>query len=350
MHRCALNDRSTWVTLLLGLVLLRCGDGSDESVVGAGGRAGSVAVGGTLVDAGSDAAESAGSAGTGAATGTGGAPASGGEPATGGDPGSGGDVPAGGSGGSLGVGGAATGGNGGMTGVGGAVGGGGSSGGSAGVGGDPDTGGSAGSPGVGGAATGGEGGVAGTAGSGGGSAGAAGHGGTGDFGFDIRIPEQGHSFWCVSDDFPAGREVEFNDTDWLCTFEDDGLSGDIYVQATPTDLDWLCGPVMTTVVAQIAIGGQVSDLQNAQYDWGPHHNDSITFDYGGKSYEYYHSSFGSGWRACQPMDCMLVDDGETIDDGCTSERTRPVVCVQIQPDGSHDELADTFERCPGDTG
>ena len=46
------------------------------------------------------------------------------------------------------------------------------------------------------------------------------------------------------------------------------------------------------------------------------------------------------------MDCMRVISGGSVEDGCTTERTLPVVCVQIAPDGSHDELVDTVEPCP----
>jgi hypothetical protein len=143
--------------------------------------------------------------------------------------------------------------------------------------------------------------------------------------------------------------MDWRDTDWLCTFQEGSVEGYIYVQSTPTGTNEFCVPIMTVVQAQISIDGQVSALQNAQYDWGGNHNnDFLTFEYDDKSFEYYHSSFGYGWRACHPMDCMLVDDGQTLDDGCTMERTRPVVCVLIEDDGSHDELVDTFEPCPGD--
>ncbi len=46
---------------------------------------------------------------------------------------------------------------------------------------------------------------------------------------------------------------------------------------------------------------------------------------------------------------MRVYDGDTlIEDGCTSERTLPVVCVQIDQSGGHDELVDQFEPCPSE--
>jgi len=234
--------------------------------------------------------------------------------------------------GGTGVGGTGAGGAGeGGTGVGGAgVGG-------AGVGGTGDGGAGFGGTGVGGSGT------------GGGGAGEAGAGGVADFGFEIRLP-QTHVITC-NDEPPVGftAEQEFSDTDWLCTFDDDGIQGTIYVQSTPVECNWEMDavPAFATTLAQISIDGQLYPLQSAQYDWGhTHHNDFLVFEYGGTSYEYNHSSFASDLYACQPMDCMLVDDGQSLVDGCTAERTLPVVCVPVQEDGSYDELVDTFEPCP----
>ncbi len=144
-------------------------------------------------------------------------------------------------------------------------------------------------------------------------------------------------------------EVRWRDLDWLCTFEDDGVQGYIYVQTTPVDINLFCVPSMSVVQAEISIDGQVEPLQNASYDYGGNHaNDFLNFDYGGKSYEYNHSSLGYGGRSCQPMDCTRVDDGQAVEDGCTMDRTLPVVCVAIEPDGTHADLVDTFAPCPGD--
>jgi hypothetical protein len=356
--------------LLLVLSLVSCSgekDAQSEFFGPGGGEAGSstggaVAPGGSSPDAtggspasgGSPAqagASSGGSAGAGEAGGsidaTGGGPgASGGNPG-GGDSGAGGGGP-GGTGGNAG--GTDSGGSGGaLGGTGGSPGSGGNVAGSSGGGSEA----SGGSPGGSGGSLGGSGGsLGGAGGSTAGAAGAAGSsggaGGSSEFGFEYRLPEM-HTLTCVSPDFPGGIEIDQLDQDWLCTFEQGSVHGYIYVQSTPTDTNEFCVPIMTTVQAQISIDGQVSALQNAQYDWGGnHHNDSLTFEYDGIGFEYYHSSFGYGWRACHPMDCARVDDGVTLEDGCTMERTRPVVCVLIEEDGSHAELVDTFEPCPGD--
>ncbi len=113
-------------------------------------------------------------------------------------------------------------------------------------------------------------------------------------------------------------------------------------------------PVYTTALAQISVGGAPTDLANAEYDYGGgHHNDSLRFDDQGKSYKYYHSSFGFGFRSCQPMDCIDVyaPGGTTPGtDGCTSARALPEICVLIKADGTHDALVDRFMKCPGDSG
>jgi hypothetical protein len=112
-------------------------------------------------------------------------------------------------------------------------------------------------------------------------------------------------------------------------------------------------PVYTVELAKISAAGAVSDLENAKYDYGGgHHNDSLSFDYDGKSYRYYHSSFGFGFRKCQPMDCIDVyalgsDTPET--EGCGPARALPEVCVQIDAEGGHEPLTDRFQKCAGDS-
>jgi hypothetical protein len=36
-------------------------------------------------------------------------------------------------------------------------------------------------------------------------------------------------------------------------------------------------------------------------------------------------------------------------DGCTRDRTLPIVCVRVAADGTVPPLTDGFMRCPGDT-
>ena len=171
---------------------------------------------------------------------------------------------------------------------------------------------------------------------------------TGEFGFVFRKPAS-HKVTCTGAQPPAPAEMTAEDTDWLCL-----ASGKyLYIQATPTGCQGMMGatPIFTVTGAWSSDGTTATPIQNATYDWGGnHHNDSITIDLAGQHLKGYHSSFGFGWRACQPIDCLQVldDAGQVTDDGCTSARTKPVVCVAIDAQGGHPELKDTFAKCLGD--
>jgi len=149
--------------------------------------------------------------------------------------------------------------------------------------------------------------------------------------------------------------MDVPDEDWLCTFHQAGQAGYVYVRSSATSAQCLMSltPVYTTQSAQISIDGTVTSLVNAQYNFGGnHHNDSLSFDYQGKTYKYYHSSFGFGWRQCQAMDCINVYAVGTTTlqtEGCASSRTLPEICVTIKADGTHDALVDTFKKCLGDS-
>lgn len=175
-----------------------------------------------------------------------------------------------------------------------------------------------------------------------------------DFGFDIRAPET-HEVTCSS--YPPGMPKDpmiQPDMDWLCTFDYGEQTGHVYIQATPVDCLFLMGPspIFEVPGAWLSIDGQVSNLENPLYDLGGNHqNDWFEFSHNNKRFKYYHSSFGWGWRKCQPMDCIQVLDGASgavLEDGCTKERTLPVACVPINEDGSYDPPVDTFEPCDGD--
>jgi hypothetical protein len=186
----------------------------------------------------------------------------------------------------------------------------------------------------------------------GGSAGSSPNGGgsnTGDYGFSYRDPGS-HEFSC------DGKPVDLPDADWLCTFHLEDRVAYVYAQATAIGVTCVLASFGNYEVelAQISIDGVVSSLSNAKYDWGGgHHNDSLSFDYEGKTYKYYHSSIGFGFRSCQPMDCVDVyEPGATAPEieGCSTARALPEVCVPIEAGGMHDPLVDKFVRCPGDTG
>ena len=143
--------------------------------------------------------------------------------------------------------------------------------------------------------------------------------------------------------------------DWLCTYNQDDVSGYVYVRLLETRMQSSgigMVPVYSVQLAQISIDGKVSTLEGVEYDYGGgHHNDSLAFDYAGKSQRYYHSSFGFGFRKCQNMDCRDVYGlgTTTLDtEGCGSDRKLPEVCVSFAPDGTHPALTDKFMKCQGD--
>jgi hypothetical protein len=173
-----------------------------------------------------------------------------------------------------------------------------------------------------------------------------------EYGFFIRTPQE-RDLLCSQ--FPERiPELPFTtpDADWLCTFEWGETTGHIYVQATPVKCFVLMTPEpVYEAEAWLSVDGTASSLDSPNYDYGGnHHNDFFEFDWQGEHFKYYHSTFGFGWRACQPMDCMTVSEpgGAEIEDGCTTDRTLPLTCVPIKADGTHDELVDDFEKCSGD--
>lgn len=111
-------------------------------------------------------------------------------------------------------------------------------------------------------------------------------------------------------------------------------------------------PKYTIDKAELSVDGKTQSISPATYEYGGnHHNDYIEFAYQNLVFHFYHSSFGFGWRKCQPMDCIQVyeADGTTlVEDGCTSERTLPAVCRMANADGSFDSFDDVFEKCLGD--
>lgn len=181
-----------------------------------------------------------------------------------------------------------------------------------------------------------------------------------DFGFIMRIP-QTRTIHCPPlgppPDASTTQPVQQLDVDWICTFAEGEVSGHIYVQNTPTGCvgsGMSNNPTFTAGTAVISVGGAVVPLTEAQYEWGGnHHNDSLSFGYGGKYYRYFHSSLGYGGRSCQNMDCIKVYQSKTgtiVTDGCTASRTLPIVCLGVEQGKTYGEkdFTDTFKKCLGD--
>ncbi|GEM_PF-1777443 len=190
----------------------------------------------------------------------------------------------------------------------------------------------------------------------GGSAGAPdepGGSGTTTLGFTIRAPEE-RTVTCSGGDPSFTDPALLMDEDYVCTFVHDAVEGHVYVQATPTDCLQLMGAVPTTFEATgwLSIDGVTTPLEELLYDHGGNHlNNTVEFVLDGQRYRYAHSSIGFGGRSCQPMDCLQVfeADGTTlVEDGCTVDRTLPVVCAPVEAAGVLPALEDDFAPCPGD--
>jgi len=163
-------------------------------------------------------------------------------------------------------------------------------------------------------------------------------------GFCVRVPQARQ---VTSTDMGGGTNtIEMWDLDYVCTFAHDGKTGWFYDQANPTgDLGMGGGPQYDVVGAWFSTGDVAEPVTASYYGGGNHRNDSIEMQYSGKTYKYYHASFGWGWRKCRPPDCLQVlagPAGAILEDGCTPDRTLPVVCVQVANDGTVPPLDDPF--------
>ncbi len=173
-------------------------------------------------------------------------------------------------------------------------------------------------------------------------------------GFRIRVPLPR----TIPIEGPGGQTgtTQASDLDWVCTLKYDDVDGFLYLQLRPLkDRGWVLGGITYQADgAWVSVGGTVTPVE-ASYDVGGNHrNDWILLAWAGSSVRYYHSSMGRSWRKCQPPDCLQISAGDgtgpILQDGCTPERTLPVVCVNVQPDGTVPPLVDTFQKCPGDPG
>jgi len=173
------------------------------------------------------------------------------------------------------------------------------------------------------------------------------------YGFDIRTPTE-VELPCDGG-FCSGDTVPAPEVDYLCTlsYAPEAIEGYIYLTTRPEEyLDFL-GFLYSVEAAYFSDGEVATPIAEAAYEWGGnHHNDYFDVTVEGVHFRYDHSSFGFGFRQCQPMDCLkiLSDEGAVLVDGCEPDRTLPVACVQIPLEGPIPELVDTFMTCPGDPG
>lgn len=171
-------------------------------------------------------------------------------------------------------------------------------------------------------------------------------------GFLVREPKQ-QQVKCVDPMTQGEKPFTFGQTDFICTFVHQAISGHVYFRSDVAGCD-SSGiapvPKFSSGGAWLAFNGVVQPITGGRYSYGgAHNNDAFEFDYNGRRYRYDHSSFGVGYRKCQPMDCLKVYTGTALsEDGCTPERKLPIVCRQVKADASIDPLTDTFQKCPGD--
>ena len=168
-----------------------------------------------------------------------------------------------------------------------------------------------------------------------------------EYGFHLRRPTS-HEVTCTGFlcDGPTSMAP---DKDFVCTLAVGDLNAAIYVQATPRAGDEIAVYLYDSVRAWISRDGVVSEVPGT-YSYGGHHaDDNITVELPDANYRFGHSSYGFGFRRCQEMDCLQVMSGADVtQDGCTPDRTLPIVCVAVAEDGTHPALVDTFAPCPGD--
>jgi hypothetical protein len=169
------------------------------------------------------------------------------------------------------------------------------------------------------------------------------------FGFAIRAPRARDVPCNDALDCPTGSR-SVNDADFVCSLTTDGHDAVVYLRATPTAIAGAFPlPVYDEVTAFIAEDGAVSVIDDAGYDFGGnHHNDSFFVVVAGVRYTFNHSSFGFGFRACQPPDCLQREAGANFTDGCNPDRTLPEACIAVSDPLA--PLVDNFATCAGDPG
>lgn len=169
------------------------------------------------------------------------------------------------------------------------------------------------------------------------------------YGFTFRVPQERvvpcTGMYCNHDGGTAARDV-----DYLCTLSFNGRHEYVYVQATPTQFREFFGYVYEVASAWHSDGTTAGSVPAVYNYGGNHNNDTVTITLDDYQFRYNHSTFGFGFRACQPPDCLEVyhaADGGEVQNGCLDDRALPEICVQVLTDGVVPELVDTFHWCRG---
>jgi hypothetical protein len=178
---------------------------------------------------------------------------------------------------------------------------------------------------------------------------------TGDdatLGFPLRTPTN-ETVACEIDEFscPDGS-ASLRQVDYACTLTTGGQDAVVFVRANPTAVHEFGYGLYDDVHGWVHDNASdTTECADAAFDYGGgHNNDSFDITVGGTTVRYFHSSFGFGYRACQPPDCVQIldADGLVVDDGCTPDRSHPEACVAITDASLALPIEDAFARCQGD--
>ena len=170
--------------------------------------------------------------------------------------------------------------------------------------------------------------------------------------FETRIPNQ-KAIHCKDVGAYTSFEIDVAESDLICSFKYNGEEGFVYVQSNPTKcIGSNLNPHYEIHKAEFYVNGSMKEISDVRYYGGGDHGIyGIEFTYNGKMFKYGYSTMGMGGRPCQDVDCMQVyeTDGKTVvEDGCTEERTLPIVCRPADEDGDFGSFEDTYHVCRND--
>lgn len=175
-------------------------------------------------------------------------------------------------------------------------------------------------------------------------------GGASAFGFTLRVP--GARELPCTGMACGGGTITAQDMDYVCDLHYGTFAGYVYVQSHGLSFLDFQGFLYEVDHAWYSDGTQATPT-TATYLWGGnHHNDALVVDVPSYQVRFDHSSFGFGFRQCQPMDCAVVyapGPGAELQNGCGRDRSVPVICRLVAADGTLGAWMDTFMRCAGDT-
>jgi hypothetical protein len=170
------------------------------------------------------------------------------------------------------------------------------------------------------------------------------------WGFSLFAP-QDRDVPCVDVSVCPNGTSAARDVGYVCSARIGDAEAVLHIDARPTSVrtDFFALPVYGDVRAQVLQDGVVTNLDGASvgYDYGGnHHNDFFYIIVDDVRYTLNHSSFGFGFRSCQPPDCVQTEGGENDIDGCQPTRTVFAACIEVTDPIA--ALTDNFMTCPGD--